>query len=303
MKILLTGATGFIGSELIRSLPPAVTEIRVLSRSAARATDTLKNPRVRAFDWDGEKEVAPATALEGVDAVVHLAGENVGEGRWSEDAKRRILVSRELGTRNLVAGLNRLSRPPVLISASAIGFYGNGGDRPLGENDPRGEGFLASVCEIWEKEARQANASRRVIPRFGVVLGPSGGAMAKLFPLFRAGVGGRIGDGKQWMSWIHRTDAIAFLLRALTDPKIDGVYNLVAPEPVRNETFAKTLGQVLHRPAIIPVPAVALKLALGQMAEETLLASQRVSSEKIRALGFSFAYPGVEGALRQIAAT
>ena len=244
MKVLITGATGFIGLELLRRLPEVVSEIHVLSREAARADETFarvlsphRREKIRSFSWDAERSVAPATACDGVDAVIHLAGENIGAGRWSKETKRRIMSSRELGTRNLVQGLNRLSRPPVFISISATGIYGNAGDTVLTEESPRGVGFLADVCATWEKEAMAANVSRRVIPRLGVVLAPGGGALAKLLPVFRAGIGGRVGDGRQWMSWVHRDDVVGFLIQAMTDPKIDGVYNLVAPEPVRNETF------------------------------------------------------------------
>jgi uncharacterized protein (TIGR01777 family) len=297
MKILITGATGFIGLELTRRLSEAGNDLRVLSRNPAHAP---KLPGVRGFAWNPETSVAPATALEGVDVVYHLAGENVGAGRWSDETKRRIVASRELGTRNLVAGINLLARKPVFISASAVGFYGNSGDTLLSEESPEGPGFLAHVCEVWEHEARQAKVSRLVTPRFGVVLGSGGGAMAKLLPVFRAGVGGRVGDGKQWMSWIHREDVVSFLVQAATDSKISGIYNLVGPEPARNETFAHALGHVLHRPSLLPVPAIALKLALGEMAEETILASQRVSSAKLAATGFIFRYPTLEGALQQI---
>lgn len=308
MKLLITGATGFIGIELLRRLPETITEIRVLSRDAGRADATLTKhlsparvAKLRTYNWDAEREVAPATALEGVDVVLHLAGENVGAGRWSDETKRRILASREFGTRNLVEGLNRLRKPPVLISASAIGIYGDAGETLLTESSPTGAGFLAEVCSAWETEARKAKVSRLVIPRLGVVLADGGGAIAKLLPVFRAGFGGRVGDGKQWMAWIHRDDVVGFLLRAISDPKIEGVYNLVAPEPVRNVDFAHSLGHVLHRPSILPVPAIALKLALGEMADQTILASQRVSAEKLAAVGFAYAHPTLEGALRQIA--
>jgi uncharacterized protein len=310
MIILITGGTGFIGLELLRHLPETVSEVRVLSRNAKRADETfarvlspLRMAKTRSFEWDAEKSVAPATALEGIDVVIHLAGENVGAGRWSDEVKRRISDSRTLGTSNLVSGLNRLSTPPVLISMSAIGYYGDSGDTLLSESSPRGSGFLAEVCEAWENEAQKANVRRLVQPRLGVVLGPDGGALDKLLPVFRAGIGGRVGDGQQWMSWIHRDDVIGFLIQAISDSKIEGLFNLVAPDAVRNESFVKTLGQVLHRPAVLPVPAVALKIALGEMAEQTILASQRVSCEKLLGAGYSFVHPKLEGALRQITRT
>jgi uncharacterized protein (TIGR01777 family) len=258
---------------------------------------------VKIFGWDSEKEVAPATALEGTDVVIHLAGENVGAGRWTEETKRRILSSRELGTRNLVEGLNRLKKPPVFISASAVGIYGDGGDAVLTENSPKGAGFLADVCAAWEAEALRAKASRIVIPRLGVVLGDGGGALSKLLPVFRAGLGGRVGDGTQWMAWVHRDDVLGFLLLAMNDSKIQGVYNIVAPNPVRNSEFSRALGHVLHRPSLLPVPAIALRLALGEMADQTVLVSQRVSAGRLASSGYSFQHPSIEDALRQIAAS
>ncbi|MBS1962210.1 MAG: TIGR01777 family oxidoreductase [Bdellovibrionales bacterium] len=309
MKTLVTGATGFIGIELLKRFSREANEIRILTRNVDRATESLGRhlssmevTRVRTFEWDSNRSVAPATALEGVDTVFHLAGENIGGGRWTEERKRRIRESREIGTRNLVAGLNRMASPPVFISASAIGFYGDAGDRKLDESSPKGEGFLADVCEVWETEARKARTSRLVLPRFGIVLGRGGGALEKLLPLFRTGLGGKNGNGKQWMSWIHVDDLVAFLVRAATDPKVEGVHNLVSSNPVRNSDFAKALGDAVHRPALLPTPAFALRVALGQMAEETILASQRVAPQKLTAEFFSYAYPDLEGALRQIAA-
>ncbi len=307
MKIVITGATGFIGTEFIRSLPDSVSSVAILGRNGPRAKahfervlSPLRANKLKAYSWSAETSVAPATALDGADFVFHLAGENVGAGRWSSEIKRRILDSRKLGTRNLVTGLNKLSRPPALLSASAVGFYGNTGDTSLTEESPQGDGFLAEVCGIWESEARKANVSRLITPRLAVVLGPDGGALEKILPLFRAGVGGRIGDGKQWMSWIHRDDVIGFFLRALMDENVKGIYNLGSPEPIRNSRFAQVLGQVLHRPSVLPTPAFALRLAFGEMADQTILSSQRVVPAHLEALGFTFQYPNLEGALRQI---
>lgn len=303
MRILLTGATGFIGLELLRNLPNNIEGVSVLSRNQAGAESRLRGiSKTRCFKWNAENEVAPAAALEGIDVVVHLAGENIGAGRWSKNVKNEILDSRVLGTRNLVAGIARMAKPPVLISASAIGFYGDSGDTPLTEESPNGTGFLAEVCEAWEHEARKAVVSRLVIPRFGVVFGKGGGALSKLLPLFKAGLGGRSGNGRQWMGWIHRDDLVAFLLQAVSDPRVSGTYNLVAPEAVQNREFVQTLGRVLHRPALFPVPTFALKLALGEMAEQTILSSQRVKPGRLENLGYSFRFPKLEGALRQIAA-
>lgn len=305
MKVLITGATGFVGSQLVRKLAstPEVTEIRVVSRNPEKAQKRLAeltaSTPLRAFAWDAEKEIAPSDALRGIDAVIHLAGENIAGGRWTPEMKRRILDSRKLGTKNLVAAINLLEKPPVFISTSAVGIYGSRGDEVLTEKSAVGTGFLASVCETWEVEAKKAKASRLVIFRLGVVLG-HGGMLEKVLPLFKAGLGGKIGDGKHWFSWIALPDLLELITRALTDAKFTGILNAVAPEPVRNETFTDILGGVLHRPTVIPAPAFVLKLAFGQMAEEALLASQRVSPDKLLELGYSFREPTLRTALTDL---
>jgi uncharacterized protein (TIGR01777 family) len=310
MKVLITGATGFIGSEIVRRLLSEGEEVRVLSRDPEKAQAHFQSPakkkkpaegRLNCFPWNPEREVAPATALEGVDAVIHLAGENVASGRWSTARKTRILESRRLGTRNLADGIRGLKRKPVLLSASAIGFYGDRGDEVLDERSGKGSGFLADVCETWENEAKLAEASRLVILRNGVVLGRHGGALEKMLPIFKAGIAGRLGSGKQWISWIHLEDVVQASLFALRDQRVSGVYNLTAPEPVRNADFTHALASALGRPAALPVPVFALKLALGEMAQETLLASQRVIPE--RWLGqpqFNFRYPSLLPALEEL---
>jgi uncharacterized protein (TIGR01777 family) len=310
MKVLLTGATGFIGSALVARLLAEGDEVRVLSRDPARAEANFgspgkktkgSNPHLKCFAWDPEREVAPATALNDVDAVIHLAGENVASGRWDSTRKTRILESRRLGTRNLADGIRVLKKKPILLSTSAIGFYGDRGDEVLDEKSGKGPGFLASVCEIWENEAKRAEADRLVILRNGVVLGLHGGALEKMLPIFKAGVAGRIGSGKQWISWVHLEDVLQAYLFALRDERVSGIYNLTAPEPVRNADLTQALASVLGRPAALPVPVFALKLALGEMAQETLLASQRVVPE--RWLGqpqFRFRYPSLLPALEEL---
>lgn len=302
MKVLITGATGFVGSQLVRKLAstPEVTEIRVVSRSPEQAEKRLAkltaSTPLRAFKWNAEKEIAPAKALDGIDAVIHLAGENIAGGRWTPEVKRRILDSRKLGTKNLVDAINRLEKPPIFLSTSAVGIYGTRGDEVLTEKSAPGAGFLVDVCKEWEAEAKKAKVSRLAIFRLGVVLG-DGGMLERILPIFKAGLGGKIGDGNHWFSWIAVTDLVDLLTLALIDKKFVGTLNAVAPEPVRNETFTHTLGEVLHRPTFIPAPAFALKLAFGQMAEEALLASQRVSPEKLMELGYSFGHPTLKGAL------
>lgn len=307
MKILITGATGFIGSQVVHELQNGNTthEIRVLSRNPEKARSHFKSlPQITAFKWNPETEVAPATALEKVDAVLHLAGENLTSGRWNEETKRRIMDSRKLGTRNLVAGLNQMSTSPVFISTSAVGYYGSRGDEVLTEGSPPGTGFLSDVCQAWETEALLAKTPKLTIFRFGMVLAKGGGALEKILPIFKSGVGGRIGSGNHWMSWIDRRDLTDLLIKALSEAKTGdafrGIYNAVAPEPVTNHEFTKTLGSVLHRPTLIPVPVMGLKLAFGEMAEEVMTASQRVIPQRLLSQGYSFRFPTLSASLASL---
>lgn len=293
MKTLLTGATGLIGRELVARLGGAV----VLSRDPERARRTL--PGVEAHAWAPEAGPPPAEAFQGVEAVFNLAGEPVGEGRWTAERKRRIRDSRVLGTRNLVAGLATLERRPrVLVSASAVGYYGDRGDEILDETSPPGRGFLADVCAEWEREAMAAErlGVRVVCVRTGIVLARGGGALAKMLTPFRMGVGGRLGDGRQWMPWIHVDDEVGLLLHARNDARIQGALNAVGPRPVTNAELTRELGRALHRPALLPVPKTALRLAFGEMSE-ILTASQRVLPKEAERTGYAFEHPELAGAL------
>jgi len=249
--------------------------------------------------WDPARGEVDAAALEGVDAVVNLAGENVGE-RWTAERKRRIRQSRVDGTLALARALAGLSaRPKVLVNASAVGIYGDRGDERVDEMSAPGGGFLAEVVREWEAATEPASAAgiRVVMPRMGVVLSRRGGMLAKLLTPFRLGAGGTMGSGRQWVSWISLTDAVDVLYLALVDDRLSGPVNAVAGA-VTNEEFTRTMARVVNRPALVPVPAFALKLAFGEMAEETILASQRADHRRLTQLGYSFAQPELEAALR-----
>jgi uncharacterized protein len=293
MKTLLTGATGLIGRELVRSLESAV----VLSRYPEQVARRLAG--VQAHAWSPEASPPPASVFDGVEVVVNLAGEPVAEGRWTDERKGRIRDSRVLGTRNLVAGLASLAhRPRVLVSASAVGYYGDRGDEILVEASAPGRDFLADVCVAWEREARAAEAlgMRVVCVRTGLVLARDGGALARMLTPFRMGMGGRLGDGKQWMPWIHIDDEIGILLHAMKDDRVQGPINAVGPRPVTNAEFTLQLARVLHRPAFLPVPKAALRLAFGEMGE-ILTASQRVLPKEAERSGYTFKHTELASAL------
>jgi hypothetical protein len=253
--------------------------------------------------WDPAADTFDASALAAVDGVVHLAGENVAARRWSAAFKKRIRESRTHGTRILCEGLARMTSPPkVMVSASAIGFYGDRGDEILDEDSPRGEGFLAEVARDWEAASESASSAgiRVVHARFGVVLSPRGGALAKLLTPFRMGLGGVVGGGRQYWSWISLGDAAGAVLHALTTDPLDGPVNAVSPNPVTNAEFTKTLGRVLSRPMILPVPALAARIAFGEMADELLLASARVEPKLLTDSGYKFRHATLEDTLRQM---
>lgn len=300
MRALVTGATGFVGSRLVARLLEEGKEVRVLSRRPQEARRQLP-PGVSVFPWVPSEGPPPAEALEGVEAIFHLAGEPVS-GRWDEAKKRRIRESRVVGTRHLVQAIGRLASPPaVLVSASATGYYGEGGERELTEESPPGQDFLARVCQEWEAEARQAETYgvRTVQVRLGVVLHPEGGALRAMLPPFRKGLGGPIGDGRAWWSWIHREDAVSLFLFAVERAEVRGPLNAVAPYPVRQREFAATLGRVLKRPAFLPIPVGVLRLLYGEFAT-FLAASQRVLPKKALEHGFAFRFPTLEEALRAL---
>jgi uncharacterized protein len=302
-RVTVTGATGLIGRALIAALGDRGAQVTVLSRDPARARtrlgDAVANAPVEAVRWDPMNEPAPAAALAGRDAVVHLAGENVAQ-RWSAKAKRAIRESRVTGTRHLVAGLQTAEpRPRTLLSASAIGYYGAHGEEPLDEDAPAGGDFLAEVCAAWEAEADRASelGVRVVRVRTGVVLDRNGGALAKMLTPFRLGAGGPIAGGRQYISWIHSDDLIGMLLAALTDERWTGPINATAPAPVCNRDFSRALGRALRRPSLLPVPGAALRLVYGEMAE-ILTTGARVVPAKPLVLGYQFRHPHLEEALR-----
>jgi uncharacterized protein (TIGR01777 family) len=296
MKILVTGSTGMVGSRLVSSLKAQGHEVARLVRSTPQESGSE-------IHWNPEKGTLRPEELEGFDGVVHLAGENLAEGRWTEEKKRRIRESRTQGTQLLSETLARLTeKPEVLVSASAVGFYGSRGDELLNEQSAAGEDFLAQVCRDWELATHAAAQSgvRVVNLRFGVILSGEGGALKKMLLPFRLGVGGKLGDGKQYLSWIALDDAVGAIEHALFNDTLRGAVNAVAPDAATNYKFTKTLGSVLSRPTIFPVPAFAARLAFGEMADATLLASQRVEPLRLKETGYSFKYPQLEGALRHV---
>jgi uncharacterized protein (TIGR01777 family) len=300
MKALVTGATGFVGPRLLRLLDSPV----VVSRSPERARRAVGNLAGPIFRWDPMREPLPAEALEGVDVIYHLAGESVAEGRWTAAQKARIRESRVIGTRHLVQGIKQVDRKPsVLVSASAVGYYGNRGDEELTESAAPADDFLAEVCVAWEREAMAAEqlGVRTVTARTGIVLGAGGGALAKMLTPFKLGAGGPLGNGKQWMPWIHVADLARLYVHAADTPSITGPMNAVAPNPVRNSEFTKALGRQLHRPAFMPAPYLGLRLLFGEFAQ-VLFASQRVIPRVALETGFVFQYPDIASALREILA-
>ena len=297
MKVAVSGASGLIGAPLSQRLHDDGHEVIPLVRHPLRLGE-------RAIAWDPEAGRLDRAELEGCDVVVHLAGENVF-GRWTEAKKRRIRDSRVQGTKLVSEAVAKLPHPPrVLLAASAIGFYGDRAEEQLTERSAPGHDFLAQVAKDWEAATEPAaRAGVRVVNmRFGVVLTPDGGAMAKLLPPFRLGLGGPVGNGKQYLSWIARDDAIAAIVHLLGSESLRGPVNVTGPQPVTNREFAKTLGHVLGRPAIVPVPSFALRLAFGSEGADMLLSGQRVLPERLVASGFRFHHGDLEPALRQLLA-
>lgn len=296
--VLVTGATGFVGRALCATFKERGQAFTALARRPERAKAALQGVK-EAWKWRPKMEPAPLVAIEGASAVVHLAGESVA-GRWDALKKRAIRDSRVVGTRHLVEAIGEAkSKPGVLVCASAVGYYGDRGEEELTEEASPGGDFLATVCQEWEAEARGAEAFgvRVVLLRTGLVLGRGGGALKQMLLPFRLGLGGPLGNGKQWVSWVHLDDVVGIIRHAIERPNVRGPVNVTAPTPVRNLEFAKILAQVLHRPAFLPAPAFGLKLLLGEFAS-VLLASQRVLPKRIRDSGYSFRYSGLEEALQ-----
>ena len=294
MRILVTGSTGLIGSALIPLLRAGGHEIVRLVRAQTR-------PQSGEIQWDPAAGKLDASALEGFDGVVHLSGENIGEGRWTAARKQRIFDSRIKSTQLLSESLAQLRQPPrVLVGASAIGYYGDRGDELLREGSSPGSGFLADLCRNWEAACEPAaeKGIRVVNLRNGVVLSGRGGALPRMVLPFRFFAGGKVGAGKQFLSWIALDDTVALILHALSTDALQGPVNAVGPNPVSNLEFTRILGRVLRRPTVFPVPAFIIRLAFGQMGEELLLASQRVEPARLMTTGFAFRYPQLEGALR-----
>jgi uncharacterized protein (TIGR01777 family) len=292
-KVLVSGASGLIGSALLPALPSSGYEVTRLVRGAASGKGDIS--------WDPSRPLAPES-LSGFDAVIHLAGESI-VGRWTDAKKRRVLESRVQGTQNLAEAIAAApQRPRVFISASAIGYYGDRGEETLREESSFGTGFLPEVCREWEAAAQAAtNAGIRTAQmRFGVVLSASGGALQKMLLPFRLGVGGNIGSGRQWSSWVDIDDVVGAIQHVSKTDTLRGPVNVVGPNPIRNAEFTKTLASVLSRPAILPMPAFAARLAFGQMADELLLASQRVEPSKLLVSGYVFHKPVLRTALEAI---
>jgi uncharacterized protein len=295
MKILITGASGFIGSSLVSALQAEGHELASLVRRASRGS-------TGEIAWDPDKASDIVSGLQGFDAVIHLAGENIGNARWTPEKKRRILESRKRGTALLARSLAACEYPPgVLISASATGYYGDRGEEVLSEGSMGGTGFLAEVCRAWENATNAASdrGIRVVNLRFGIVLSAHEGALPRMLLPFRLGFGGKVGSGRQYMSWICLEDLLE-IIKFILQTTLKGPVNVVAPEPVRNREFVRTLGRVLCRPALFPTPGFILRILFGEMADALLLCSARVRPARLITAGYRFKYPDLEGALRYV---
>ena len=295
-SILMSGASGLVGASLVRaSIANQISVIRLVRGNQPENTGEI--------GWSPSRSpiLSDKSTLEGFDAVIHLSGANLAAHRWTDAYKREIVESRVRTTQALSGLLAELEHPPrVFLCASATGIYGNRGDELLTEDSSTGTGFVAETCRAWEEATAPAKAAgiRVVYIRFGVVLSPGGGALARMLPLFRLGAGGKLGAGTQWMSWIALPDMVSAIFYLLETPELEGAINMTAPEPVTNSEFAHTLAKTLHRPAIFPAPAFALRLALGEIADEVLLASQRALPERLMQSGFRFEYPTLAPAFR-----
>ena len=308
MRIVIAGGTGFLGSPLAEVYAEDGHDVHVLSRGLApgeaRHDPGTGMPGITRVGWSPDAQGSPwASVIDGADAVINLAGEGIGDKRWTPQRKARIRDSRLHSTRQLVAAIKSARvPPPVFVSGSAVGYYGPSGDEPKTEVAPAGDDFLAHVCEDWEAEAKKAESlsTRVVLLRTGLVLERSGGALAKLLTPFRMFVGGPMGSGRQYMSWIHRIDWVELVRWIVETSAVSGAINATAPAPVTNREFARALGRALHRPSFVPTPGFALTLLLGEMARPLVLTGQRVVPARARTLGFHFRYPEIDLAFRGI---
>jgi hypothetical protein len=295
-KVLISGGSGLIGSALTNTLRADGHVVSHFIRPGGKAapSDVL---------WNPSRATVDVPALEGHDAIVHLSGASIADGRWTDKRKAILRSSRVDSTRVLVDSLTHLKQPPrVFVCASAIGYYGDRGDELLTESSGYGNDFLAILCRAWEAEATRASANgiRTVTTRFGVILATQGGALPQMLTPFKLGVGGRLGSGKQWISWVALEDVVKVLRTAIDNENVNGAVNVVAPQPVQNSEFTRVLAGVLHRPAVFPAPAFALRLALGQMADALLLSSQRVQPEKLAKINYKFRHETLQSALQAI---
>jgi len=305
MKVLIAGASGLIGTEAARALAADGVGVGALVRNTVRAVEGLP-AGATLYAWDAVKGAPPPAAFEGVDAVINLVGEPIAQKRWTEERKKVLRDTRIVGTRTLVNELRGLARRPrVLIAASAVGYYGDRGDEILTEASPSGTGFLAELARDWEAEAMRAAelVMRVVLLRSGSVLSPRGGILRKILPLFRLGLGGRLGNGAQWFPWIHVDDEVALIRHAIDNERVSGPINAVAPEPVTNRELTVALGEALARPAALAAPAFALRAALGGLAEALLLSSQRVMPARTLESGFRFRHALLRPALKELLGT
>lgn len=294
MKALITGATGLVGTQLQKSFTAIGYEMLLASRQEPKDDHHIQ--------WSIEGGFSEPEKLEGVDIVVHLAGENVSGLRWTDEKKKAIRDSRVLGTRNVVDAISKLKQKPrVFIASSAIGFYGERGDEEVTESSAAGDSFLAGVCKEWEAESRRAEDAgiRTVLLRTGIVLSKDGGALATMLTPFKLGVGGVVGSGKQWMSWISLDDEIAIINYAIENESIRGAVNAVSPSPVTNHDFTKTLGDVLYRPTFLPLPEFAISMIFGEMGDALLLASTKVIPKRLLDAGFEFKYTDLKSAIER----
>lgn len=294
MKVLITGSTGLLGTELQKSFTAKGYDLLLASRKEPQDDKHIQ--------WSIEEGFTDPDKLEGVDVVVHLAGENVSGLRWTDEKKKAIRDSRVLGTRNVVDAISKLKhKPKVFVASSAIGFYGERGEEEVTESSAAGDNFLAVVCKEWEAESRRAEDAgiRTVLLRTGIVLSKDGGALATMLTPFRLGVGGVVGSGKQWMSWISLEDEIAVINYVIENENIRGAVNAVSPNPVTNHDFTKTLGDVLYRPTFLPLPEFAVSMIFGEMGDALLLASTKVMPKRLEDAGFEFKYPNLKEAIER----